>query len=119
MLKLEIMSREEQHKGKVSKVIVPPDFQGTFDEECQWLWAVEGRNSEDYYEGCLFDEFYKKYLHTNTEIWQILENEEFDEDGYYCNLTDNEDGTYSYITRFYNDGTDIIEMLAEELNNVK
>lgn len=113
------MSDYESHKGKIRRVL--PQGIETFEEMCKRLWIDlhDGRDVEDYYEGCLFDEFYERYLKINGICWEVFNHEDRgDWDETYCHLNDNKDGTYSFHTRFYNGGTGLSEMIESELEKL-
>lgn len=110
------MSDYESHKGKIRKVL--PQGIETFEEMCKRLWVENGKKEEDYYERVLFDEFYDKYLKIKGICWEVFEHEDRgDADDQFCQLHDNGDGTFSFHTRFYNGGTGLSEMLADELKH--
>lgn len=56
----------------------------------------------------------RKYV--NGELYHI-EDEELEE-GNYSSITENEDGTYSYIEEFWNGGTDLVECLERSLSKL-
>lgn len=109
------MSDYESHSGKIRKV--QPQDNELFEDTCKRLWLENGKSEEDYCEGELFNEFYKKYINVNDEsIWEIFEHQDLgEEEDMFCRLHDNKDGTFSFHTRYYNGGTCMTEMIADSL----
>lgn len=91
-----------------------------FEDLCKRLWVENGMLEEEYKEGKLFEVFYEKYLCVkDTQVWEILEVEDLEEEDSFCRLHDNKDGTYSFHTRYYNGGTCMSEMLEDEIKTLK
>ena len=111
------MSRTEAHIGKIRKVDVLEDE--TFEQICLRLWLAEGEKEELYDKGELFDEYSEKYMRLNGEVWEVIEDKEFDPEDSYCELTFNEDGSVSYSSVFYNGGACLAEMIEWELKRLK
>ena len=50
------------------------------------------------------------------ELYEIIEDKDFSDDGdFISHITDNGDGTYTYLMSFYNGGTCLSEMLEDAL----
>lgn len=115
------MSRTETHFGKIRKVIQQEGE--TFIDLCLRLWRDEGYDEWEFDEPSDLFEDGDKYLWVGEEVWEIIEDKEVGSEGdAFCNLTPNEDGTYSFSSQFHNGGTWINEMLEEaieELNKTK
>ena len=114
------MSDYESHSGKVRLAI--PNENENFEQQCKRLWIENGFSIDEYQEpNDLFGMFVDtadKYLNVNGKIWEIVEHIEDPDEDMYCNLHDNHDGTFTFRTRFYNGGTDMREMITEELEKL-
>ena len=55
----------------------------------------------------------------NGEIWEAFDHTELDADDDIYQLTLNEDGTLSFVMRFYNGGTNLSECIEEEILKLK
>ena len=111
------MSDYESHIGKIRKVI--PNANETFEELSKRLSLENGCEEDLYYEGYLFDEFYDKFIKVDKTIFEIFDHKEKDYDDCSCEITDNNNGTFSFSTRFYNGGTCLSEMIGDELKKLK
>lgn len=100
------MSQTELHIGKLRKVELE-----------------QNQSLEDFYKEKLknigIDEFYEKYFVINNVIWEIFDHEEKDDSDDIYELKPNEDGTLSFIMKFYNGGTCLSECIEEELKKLK
>jgi len=102
------MSNTEIHKGKMRLVessLTKEDFMK--DQLQNEGYSFDSNNiAYDF-----FEHFYEKYFISKSgRIYEILEDEELDED--VREFTNNPDGTIDYIVMFYNGGaclTDILE----------
>jgi len=110
------MSDYETHVGKVRKIKTV--MGESFEDKCKMLYFNSGGKGE-YYDGILFDEFYNKFIRIGEEIYKIYDNEEKECFDSFCELSENGDGTYSFSTMFYNGGTCLSEMLAEEIKKIE
>ena len=103
------MSDYETHKGtltptnKTKEEIVKEYLKGGSFEDCE----VEG----------LFEELEDKYIELAGKIFSIKDERFMDEEDIYS-MSKNEDGTYSYLTRFYNGGCGFGESLQDAYLNV-
>lgn len=110
------MSEMELHIGTIKEV----DMQGlTIEEWCK----KECENSFEithlgifncYYDFLMSLTNHRKYIVLNDKIYRIDDKEY--EDDYIYEMYPNEDGSYSYVMRFYNGGTCLSECLEEKLN---
>lgn len=107
------MSGFESKSGKIRLVELKENE--TLQEQELRLWIGKGKSSEDYYVGCLRDEFYKEYAKIQNRIWEVVELKDEDLYGHFCNLTHNDDGTISFFTQYHNGGTYFEEMIEIEL----
>jgi len=110
------MSDYESHSGKLH-LLHRYDAE-SFEDHCKRLWVSEGKSLDDYREGILFEEFYEEYILANDQIWEIIEHSDLGDEDMFCKLTKNEDGSYSFHSRFYNGGTCLTEMISDELENL-
>lgn len=110
------MSRIELHIGTVKKV----DTQGlTIEEwcqrECEKLGVTELTYGNSNYLEVLADiTKYNRFLKIKDKLYEITDAEYEDDDIY--EMYPNEDGSYSYVMRFYNGGTCLSECLEWGLN---
>lgn len=81
----------------------------------------------DWQQGLLEADYYrtdKKKFHDptyeilNDQIYEVLENVDLSDDGGFCKLTRNEDGTISFIASWYNGGASLSEVLEDELESL-
>ena len=108
------MSRTELHKGILRKV----ERNGlTLEELCEKICK---KLNIDHYEGYTWYRNLRgecsDYVAHDGELYHI-EDEELEE-GNYSSITENEDGTYSYIEEFWNGGTDLVECLERSLSRL-
>lgn len=61
---------------------------------------------------------YKKYFIVKDKLYEITEYKDFDYEDF-CVINENIDETYSFVTSFYDGGTCLIEMLEDEMSNIK
>lgn len=112
------MSEIELHTGILKKV----DTKGLSPEDWyreQVLSIDPMREKYDFEKWSTILEEYDdigKFLVTDTDVYQIHDSKRIDSD--FCNIHKNPDGTYSYITQFYNGGTYLQEMLTDGLNEL-
>ena len=121
------MSEVELHQGTLIKV----NRKGLSVEEWVRRWVVNYlmTNQDDYYSEHIDDQdfnflsaFYDLswntgYVVTNKEVYRVVDhhlNSDF-----ICNIQENTDGTYSYITQFYNGGACLTEVLENELKSIE
>lgn len=121
------MSEVELHQGTLIKV----NRKGLSVEEWVRRWVVNYlmTNQDDYYSEHIDDQdfnflsaFYDlswntRYVVTNREVYRVIDHH-LDSD-FICNIQENTDGTYSYITQFYNGGTCLTEVLEEKLKSIE
>lgn len=121
------MSEVELHQGTLIKV----NRKGLSVEEWVRRWVVNYlmTNQDNYYSEHINDSdfnflsaFYDLawntgYIVTDKEIYRVIDhllNSDF-----ICDIQENTDGTYTYITQFYNGGTCLTEVLENELKNIE
>lgn len=117
------MSEVELHRGTLVKV----NRKGLSVEQWVKRWVVNYlmTSQDDYYSKHINDQdfnflsaFYDLsrnigYVVTDKEIYRIFDNK-LDSD-FICDVQDNADDIYSYITQFYNGDTCLQEVLRNEL----
>lgn len=111
------MSDVEAYRGK----LVPVDLEGmTIEEKCQQLCSATERESyNDTWLEQLEDEFYKEYFYdaVNQRLFAV-KKEEFDPEELMI-MSKNDDGSYEFMTSFYNGGTNLKEMLTDGIAEVE
>jgi hypothetical protein len=113
------MSEHESHTGKI-RLLQPLDGE-TFDQQCRRLWVQNGKKEKNYHEDSLFDEFYNKYFRMSRKdnrIWEVFDHKEEDPYASFIEIEPNPDGSYSFRTRFWNGGTGMTEMVANEMKKL-
>lgn len=113
------MSDYETHYGKLRKV----DLQGKtieefFEQKCKEE-GIERDEQEDNWEDNYQSETdnYYKYTRIGNDVWELFDHfksENLD----HANLINNNDGTYTLSTTFYNGGTCLSEIIEEELSKL-
>jgi hypothetical protein len=106
------MSRTEFHTGKLKKIRLEEylpmwekiEFLQNMGYELEYL-------EEDY---SYFEFKSNEVLYLNGSFYENIDHKEIDEMKE-CILTENKDGTLSYVAQFYNGGTCIEEVLADAL----
>lgn len=112
------MSQQESWHGK----LIPVKFEEgqSMDEWIQTrLGTTELKSYNENWISQLLDDCYKEYAYdSTTNILYKIEKEEFDYDNF-VHMTGNPDGSYDFITSFYNGGTFLEEMLLEGIEECK
>lgn len=115
------MSQDEYHTGKLKK------FKGDHEAKAIELlielaeWTHDGIQAQipRAYDSAVHlyqDEVYKgKFIAINGELYELIDHVEEDECYGFMNFNENEDGTFSFSTLFYNGETCLTEMLGEEI----
>lgn len=112
------MSCVELHTGTLTKI----NTKGlTVEEYCEYLckkYGYEILYEEDTYSETLIkmDNTYKVL---NGELYRCDDTLYPGDTPYLINVRSNGDGTYKYITQFYNGDTGLNKVLEEGLNNLK
>ena len=103
------MSSYEIHKGILKEV----DLEGKTPKE------FLSSDIDDIFEFIYNNNLHEKYLYVNDKLYEWLyHNEEFDRGSDFCQIIPNPDGSLNIFTQFYNGGTDIVEVLEDELKNI-
>lgn len=111
------MSNTEFHFGKIRKVnLEGKTKEEFFQEKCQEL-GINELKAKTWYETLGWTDEYENYYLSREDIWEVFEHKEMDDQGYF-KMLDNKDGTYTFMTSFYNGGTCLGEILEEEIQNL-
>ncbi len=107
------MSDYEGHYGKLRKVLSEPHE--SFEDLCLRILKtkithVDGYDPIDPIE-YIKDELYENYIIVKNQLFEIIEDHTQDDLDYFIKLYPNEDGTITFITRFYNGGCGFNEVL--------
>lgn len=115
------MSQTETHFGKLRKV----DFEGlTIEQWCEARCREMGKTELSSYNRSWKEQFmdmsgYEKYFSIGDEIWEAFDHiQGGDEDDIY-HMQKNDDGTITFVMRFYNGGTCLSECIEEGLEKIK
>lgn len=114
------MSQTETHFGKLRKVVFNEGqtLEDWCEAKCKELDVNEiSSYNKTWYEE-LREEGYEKYFFVKGEIWEAIEHQEFDDSDDINILTENEDGTLSFVQQFYNGGTCLSECLEEAIERL-
>lgn len=109
------MSEMETHIGKMRRIECTSQ-----EEKATELMASEGKQRPSYCNNnleWLLSE-YDTYISTPTGLWGIIERKKLDGDDDINHLTENEDGTISFVSRFYNGGACLTEMLEQGIKKL-
>lgn len=113
------MSDYETHYGKLRKV----DLQGKtieefFEQKCKEEGIEKSKFFETFEEAYQFEtDNYYKYTRVGDDIWELFDHIESD-DLDHANLINNNDGTYTLSTTFYNGGVCLSDIIEEELSKL-
>jgi hypothetical protein len=112
------MSDYERKTGLVNRMYFPASV-FTAEEQELYIWTeLEGNYKEEFYENCIKDVYYDRYLIVGDTWFEVLSVENLDIDDSYCNISEVSNGVYKFDTMFYNGGTCLSEMLEEGLEGV-
>ena len=111
------MSHTEHKVGQ----LVPIDFDGTIEEKCKHvvteLTVFKKEAYHHSYKDVLEDGGYRAYYIGDNEVYQIVNNESFEDDTSIFKAVQNNDGTIDYEVRFYNGGCGFNEALDYAMKN--
>jgi len=115
------MSYTELHIGKLRKVELKSEqsLEDFYKEKLREVGITELRSCDNDWEDCFRDKFREKYFIVNNIIWEVFDHTEKDDSDDIYDLKPNEDGTLSFIIKFYNGGTCLSECIEEELEKIK
>lgn len=114
------MSEYQRDKGEVMILSVnPTEFEEIAltilkEKECDITEISENYKATEY----LSDYFYGEYIITKKVFAQIIKSTIMESECDFCDLTHSYNRTYSFHTMYYNGGTCMIEMVAEELDKL-
>lgn len=112
------MSDYEQHSGKLRKIEIKEGetlasvLEGIAKKK-KIKWTEEYKQDPEEFVSDNSDEF----LIVDGELYQIYDWIEEEEEDSFCRLTPLPDGSLSFISRFYNGGTYLGEMLEDEIKS--
>jgi hypothetical protein len=117
------MSRTEFHTGKLYPINFGKDLEGYCRriakendiELNDFDWKEDFRDKFDEYErkkGKVKDEYFIQ----GENLYRVIDHVESDNEEYFMKLTNNDDGSISFMGQFYNGGTCFSEMLEEALD---
>ena len=109
------MSETETHIGKLKKIEC--DSQ---NEYAHGIMKDKGEmpNSYDSPLEWMLNDADDIYISTPKGLYKVVKEKSLDSDDEINDLKENEDGTISFISRFYNGGTYLQEMLQEGLEKL-
>jgi len=115
------MSEMETHHGKLRRVQLAEGqtIEDWCKAKCQELGYTEMDSCNSTWEEQLRSETHNKYFFTDDEVWEAIEHKSVDDDGDIYFLQPNEDGTLTFVYRFYNGGTCLSECLEDDLAKLK
>jgi hypothetical protein len=113
------MSCQETIKGVIKKVDL---MYKTPEKYAKDLLNGLGKDTlPTYYDSWikyLCNEYYYEFLYIKGTLFKFVEYTDVSDESDYCHIKDNKDGTYSFITSFYNGGTCLQEMLEDGLKKI-
>jgi hypothetical protein len=115
------MSQTETHVGKLRKVDLRGlDIEQWCEATCKELGITElSSYNRSWKEQFMDISGYEKYFSIGDEIWEAFDHiQGGDEDDIY-HMKKNEDGTITFVMRFYNGGTCLSECIEEGLEKIK
>lgn len=115
------MSYTEIHIGKLRKVdLAGQTIEQWAENECNKLGVTTRSSYISTWWLQFIDEGnnYKKYFMVRGEIWEAFDHIEFDEDQDIDQFIPQPDGTIHFVTKFYNGGTCLSEMVEEGVDRV-
>ena len=111
------MSETVTQKGKL-ELVKNIDGETTFDKKILQLIVGHNMGGEipnyDTPLECLLDCMYLEYLVISGRLFKLVNLTKIDDD--ICEITDNLDGTFDFVTSYYNGGCDLGEALEEKLD---
>lgn len=112
------MSRTETHFGKLKKVSLNnQSIEDWCKAKLSEVGMIELLGYSSWQE--LFrDEFHNKYFFNKNCVWEVIEHMETDDNDIY-HLSENADGTLTFVMSFYNGGTCLSECIEEKLEELK
>lgn len=112
------MSQTEIHIGKLRRIELNESLESFYKRKLGELNITELRSYHNNWEDAFKDEFNEKYFIINNTVFEIFNHIEMDESDDIYDIKKNEDGTYSFIMKFYNGGTCLSECIEEGLEEI-
>lgn len=115
------MSDMETHHGKLRKVQFAEGqtLEDWCKAKCEELGYTEMATYNSTWEEQLRCEVDNKYFFVKGDVWEAVEHTRIRDDGDIYFLQPNEDGTLTFVYRFYNGGTCLSECIEEDLSELK
>lgn len=60
----------------------------------------------------------RMYIYRKETLFKVFNVKNYEEYGYFCDVTKTGDKEYKFITQYYNGGTCLFEILEEEANKI-
>lgn len=105
------------HIGTLSKVIIDVEVEQWCENHCKQNNITELKSYYQNWKECARDNF-ENLLITNDEVYEKFDQKLDGDDDIY-HIQKNDDGTFSYVMRFYNGATYLDECLEESLERNK
>lgn len=113
------MSDNQMYIGKLKAV---PSLEGeSLFELIKRVHDEEGFEFDPEYtdKTTYFDAFDEKYFVVAKVLYKVIELDEMEPEDAFIEMNKNDDGSISFITRYYNGGTCLSEMVEEGLKDLK
>lgn len=111
------MSEVESYKGK----LVPVEMNGlSLEEKCKELCSATELDSyvQSWFEQLKEEKYDSYYYSKQLDTLFAVEKTELDPEGF-LEMTKNEDGSYEFMTSFYNGGASIAEVLDSGIKHTE
>ena len=104
------MSRQETHKGRIKRTGLNLTEWMSKNQDLV-LFSYKGQDDlyEIFYNGLTCG--YEKFLLLDGEVYEVIENKELDINDLF-EITQNDDGTYSYFVSYWNGGCGFNEAIS-------
>ena len=114
------MSETELHFGKLRKVVLTENqsIEDFCKEKLNEVGITELKSYHNDWIDALQCEFRDRYFIVKDIIFEAFDHVEVDPYDDIYDIKENQDGTYSFIMRFYNGGTHLGECIEEELEKL-
>jgi len=110
------MSDYEKHSGKIIKVSLENE---SIRDSMVRIMDRDDIKYRPEYPSYDFADSYENYFVAGDSLYQIIEDVSDDIEDSFTNLTNNPDGSISYVTQFYNGGNGLSEMLEEAITKLQ
>jgi hypothetical protein len=110
------MSDYEQHIGKLKEIEIEESLETTCKE------IMENKELPSYcssYKEFLFDEKYDDYIVADDKLYKVVESQDIESYDDIMYAEENNDGTISFVVRYYNGGSGFGDAIGEALKNLE